>query len=247
MPRILGLLIVLALVTVACDSGDSEGFLSTDEPNQTGDAPSQSGDVPAECDRQPPYTIHAEALNQPVAGAPEVEVVDAIAQRIPVVRNAEGDLLEGEAKEQADAEAATTDLAIYAIHAADFPLDPEEFDGFGFARVEPPADGTMAVVSVLPPTAEGMSPGDVITHGQPEFEATTTFTTLGAYLQTADRGPSESAFTDMIGDVTILALDDDTICLRADVSVSDGDDPVAVIEGVIVADVVRVDDNFYLT
>ncbi len=240
MPRILGLLIALALVAAACDSGDSDGSSSTDEPNQ-------SGDAPAECDRQPPYSIHAEGLGEPVAGRPEFEVVDAIAQRIPVVPNAEGGLLEGEAKEQADAEAATTDLAIYAIHAADFPLDPEEFDGFGFARVEPPADGAMAVVSVLPPTAAGMSPGDVITHGEPEFEATTTFSTLGAYVQTADRGPSESAFTDMVGGVTILAVDDDSICVRADISVMDGDDPVAVIEGVIVADVVRVDDNFYLT
>lgn len=240
MHRTLGLLIALALVTTACDSGDSDGPSSAD-------GPGRSGDVPAECDRQPPYTIRAEGLSEPAAGAPEFEVVDAVAQRIPVVPNAEDGLLEGEAKEQADAEAATTDLAIYAIHAADFPLDPEEFDGFGFARVEPPADGAMAVVSVLPPTAEGMSPGDVITHGEPEFEATTTFSTLGAYVQTSDRGPGDNAFTDMTGDVTILAVDDDTICVRADVSVMDGDDPVAVIEGVIVAEVVRVDDNFYLT
>lgn len=240
MHRLLGLLITLVIVTAACASGDSEG-------SSAADGPSQSADAPAECDRRPPYTIRAEGLNEPAAGAPEFEVTDAVAQRVPVVPNAEGGLLEGEAKEQADAEAATTDLATYAIHAADFPLDPEEFDGFGFGRVEPPADGAMAVVSVLPPTAEGMSPGDVITHGDPEFEATTTFATLGAYVQTSDRGPGDNAFTDMTGDVTILALDDNSICVRADVSVMDGDDPVAVIEGVIVADVVRVDDSFYLT
>lgn len=250
MKRWATILVSLAVITAACGGGDGDST-ATEAANggtsSDGAAPAENSDRPSECDRDLPYTVRAEGLNEPTAGSPEFEVTHAFAQRIPVVPGESGNILEGAEKEAADEEARTTDLAIYAIHLADYPLERDQFDGFGFARPEVPEGGTLAVVSILPPTLDGLQAGDVVRHGEPQFESVTTFSTLSAVVQTAERDNFDNAFTDMDGQVEVLALDDESICVDIDITIRDGDESIAAIEGDVVAEVVRVSDAFYMT
>ncbi len=247
-PRLLTILAAVAMLSAACSgssgSADESGGANSAAGSDGGDG---SAAAPAECDREPPYTIRAEGHNEPAGGAAEWEVTHALAQRVPIVPGESGELLEGEEKEAADEQARTTDLALIGFQLADFPLEREELEGFGFAQPEPPAGATLVSVGIVPPTEAGLAAGDVVTAGDPEYDSVTSFSTLSVVVQTSERSHSDNAFTDMTGEVEILALDDESVCARADVVLTNGDEPVATVEGVLVAEVVRVSERFYLT
>lgn len=200
----------------------------------------------AECET-PPLTMRLEALADPPAGGAAVEVTDAVARRVPIVPNPEGGgTSDPEELEAGQEEAATTDLASYSIYLADFEIDRDELESFGFGEVQPEPGGTIATTTIVPTTLDGFANGDVADGSDVEYEATTTFSSLQVIVADDDQDGLLS-FDDVAGGIEILHLADDTICVDMDVEILLDDEPVAAARGVVAAPIVRAPDEFFFT
>lgn len=227
---------VWLLAGCGTDDGDDDGGGDSDG----------AAALPTEC-TEPPLTMRLEALGESPAGSADFEVTDAVARRVPIVPRPDGETA-GDPEELAAAqeEATTTDLALYAIYLADFEIDRDELEGFGFGEVQPEPGGTIGTVNIVPTTMDGFATGDVADGGDIEYETTTTFGSLGVTV-VGEEQDGFTAFDDVDGQVEILALDDDTICVDIDVELQLSGEPVVAAEGVVTAPIVRAPDEFFYT
>lgn len=219
MRRLPALLAVLLLTVAACgDDGSSSAV------GDAGDAPADEADggeaaapLPPECETETPFTLPIEGgENLPGVDGPTFEAVSVVAGQQPIVPNPDDELT----PEEIEAAAPTTPIVAYTIYFADFDLTLDDVTGLLGPR--PDEGETMIFVSVVPPTADGLEVGDVVTQGRPEFESITTFGMLGAQLvtETVEDPPGFTLDSDGPGTAEVLFLDDERICL--DISLGGG-------------------------
>lgn len=246
--RPFALLAAVGLVLVACgDDGGGATEDPTDEATPGGDGGSGGTEVPDSCEAVP-LTMAVEAFGDHPAGAAEFEVVDAVVRRVPILLGVDAPAADAEELEAMQARAAESPVALYSLYVADFEIDRSVLEGYGFGDITPPPGGTIGVLSIVPPTEEGLAVGDVI-DGDAEiaYETTTTFGTLGLMVL-SDTRTSQDGYSAISGQVEVEALGDDVACLAVDVSFLDFDDqPVSRIAGTVVAPVVHADPSFFFT
>jgi hypothetical protein len=234
-------LVAVGLVVAAGACGGSDDGRSAGGSSSGG----SGGELPAAC-REAPVTMRLEALTDPPAGDADFEVTDAVARRIPILAGESQSTSDPDELAEQQAWAANTDLALFSIYLADFEIDRGLLEGFGFGDVDPEPGGTIGALAIVPTTEDGFATGDVARSGELEYDVNTTFTSLGLTIRSEEHDEPE-AFTDALGRVEILSLDDDTICVDVDVQIENSGQPIAAAEGVIAAPIVRPPDSFYLT
>jgi hypothetical protein len=193
-------------------SGPGDGADGGSEPTDDNDGGggTAAADLPEQCPTETPFTVPVEGgENLPGIDGPEFQAAAAVASAQPIVPDPDGEMT----PEEIEAVAADTDLVSYTIYVADFPLT-DSLSSFG---VRVPDDGTLLGFTVLPPTEAGLSVGDVVTGGTPEFESVTTFATLGVYYETGTAEDTPNLASDRLvdpGEAEVLHLDDEWICVR---------------------------------
>ncbi len=165
--------------------------------------------LPAECSR-PPVTATVQREGNAPAGSATFEVVDAVALPIPIVPNPDSTIEPADVAELA----ATTDLLGYSIVFGD-ELIPDE--SAMFVGYEPVEDGKLrALVSVFPSSAIPLAVGDVVTDGRAEG-LSIPLPTIGMDLKTSE-DDTNTYLNSVIGQVEVLAITADTVCLDIDLS-----------------------------
>lgn len=222
----------IAMAGVACGGGESSSSAPTTEGSQ----------LPEAC-AEVPFTMQLQAFTPPPTGSAELEITDAVARRVPILPNADTASDAAQIQAQAD-EAAATDFALYNIYVADFPIDRSPIEGYGFGEVEPEPGGTLGVISIIPPTTEPLAAGDVITDGELAYETVTTFAPVSLTVESTEH-PLGDGYSDVAGQVEILHLDDEQLCVAVDLELTNAGEPVVTGKGTFVAPIVRADRSFY--
>lgn len=238
MRRSLGLLIGFALLLASCGGNGGGG------PGPGGGDGGQ--DLPAECP-QTPFTMRLEADYEEALGGEEFTVQDAVARRVPILPGLEptDDPDEIAAREE---QAAQTDLALYTVYLSDAQIDRTAIEGFGFGLVEPEPGQLVASLSIVPSDEAGFEAGDVVdADGDFEYDPTTTLAELSLIVSTAEEPQPFQAIDETEGQVEVVALTEDAICLEVDVEMSYQGELVAAARGVVAAPVVRPPSSLYFT
>lgn len=226
-------------VLAACGGGGSD-------PSSGGDGGDGAGGLPERCER-PPVTMRLEAGGTAPAGGEQVEVRDAVARRVPILPGVgtASDPEEIAANEEA---AAATDLALYQVYLSDSEIDRSILTSSGFGVVEPQSGELVAQLGLVPESEEGFSHGDVVDNdGEFEYEADTTFGELTLTVLSGDEPASVQGYDTTEGQVEILHVDDQVLCLDIDVQLSQGGELIYAARGVVSAEVVRAPRSFYFT
>ena len=199
--------------------------------------------LPAAC-QEVPVTLDLQAGGEHPAGSDAFEATDAAARRVAVLP---GEMaFDPSALSGLQAEAKVTPLAAYVVYLADFEIDREQLSGTGFGDLDPGAGQTIGALSILPATEDGLAAGDVVMPGEPEYETRSTLVTLQLTVF-ADGDTTPQAYTDATGQVEVLQVDDETICVDADVTFENGGEMVYRMKGAVLAPVVRASDAFFFT
>lgn len=142
--------------------------------------------------------------------------------------------------------AKSTDLAVHTLYLADFPIERGELTGSGFGLIAPTPGGTIGAVSIAPTRVTGFEVGDVVIGtAKPSYKTLTSLLPLSGTVMSAEH-PGPDAFTDISGQVTVLHLSEDVICLDMSFEVRNGLSAVAAVQGVVAAPVLRSGDSFFL-
>jgi hypothetical protein len=194
--------------------------------------------VGARCEK-PPVDVRLEQGDPPAGGA-EFRATDGVARRVPILVGREEPGRTPAELRRLERQAAKTKLALYQIYLADFRLPRRDVRGpsaSAFFTPTPTADEVAATLSIVPTKPRGFKPGDVVTlEDDLEYETTTTFSTVGLGIITAD---GESASGEPSGQVKVLALDAREICVDVDFELTVDGAIVAAIEGTFAVPVVR--------
>lgn len=234
---------VAALVLASCGgSDDGNGSGASTEGGAT--APSTSSQaLPAACTK-PPLSMRLEALGAAPTGGAEFKVTDAAARRVPIVLGEKDGGTDAAATARQIKKAKTSKVALYTLYLADYSIDRKELTGNGFGALKPPPGGTIGTLSIVPSRDIGLQVGDVVTFAnKPGYETSTTLSPLGLTIE-SDQHPGPDAYTDITGQVTVLALSDDLICLDIDMEVLGVGGPALAAKGVVVAPVYRAGESF---
>jgi hypothetical protein len=213
----------------------------------SGDGRGDAVDLPDEC-AEPPLTMALEGFGEEPAGSSDFEVTDAVVRRVPILTGVEGTTADPAELAELEARAAESPIALYSLYVADFEIDRSVLEGFGFGEVTPPPGGTVGTITIVAPNEDGLTTGDVV-DGDTEiaYEATTTFAPLGL-LVASDSRSGRDAYTDVEGQVEVLALTDDVLCLGVDVTLIGLDgEPASSATGTVVAPIVRSSPSFFFT
>lgn len=234
-PRTIALLAATALALASCGgSGSGSGGDEAAEPGST---------VPEAC-ASPPVTMDLRSGGDAPAGSESFEVTDAVARRVAILPGQMA--FDPSALSTLEAEAKVTPLALYSIYLADFDIDRSLIEGVGFGDVPTAAGQTLGVLTLVPTDEGGFATGDVVTDGELGYDLTTSLTplSLAVYADGQDLG---IAYTDVAGQVEILALDEETICVQVDVTLTNEGELVYAASGTVEAPVVRAADAFFYT
>ena len=210
----------LALATalaVALASGFAAAGCGDDDPSAATTDATESG-LHHACD-DPPTTIALEGVGDQRLGSAAFHVVDAVALRVPL----------------STGDGSTVDT--YALHLADFEIERRNL-AYAAAALIPPPDGTLGILTVVPPTEAGLAVGDIVDHDARLSYETTTSPDPLALIVTSTGSSSPPAFRSF-GGVEVLELDDDLLCLSMNVTFADVQGrTVSSVRGAIVAPVV---------
>ena len=191
----------------------------------------------------PPLTMRLEA-GGPALGGHKVEITDAVARRVPILPKAKATT---PSEQAALAEqAGKTDLAAYSLYLSDFDIDRTELTGSGFGMITPPEGKTVGVLSIVPPKKQGLKAGDTIANDPIAYATTTTFAPVQLTVATSE-DQTPRAYTDVKGQVEVLAVDDDQICLAIDVVFENQGELRYAAKGTVAAPVVRSGPSFFFT
>jgi hypothetical protein len=194
--------ITLLLVAVAC-SDDDTASRPTDS--------TLSSPLPTEC-RLPPFTVTAMRDGESPTGSERYEVVGAAVLPIPLVPDRDERLDLGEAQERGK----STSLLMYSMVFGDEPIDAGELSVFG--GYEPTEDHTRGFVSIIPSSPDRpLRPGDVIAPGPAGLNTFTVLTRVGMDFKSVP-GELTSYLDGAQGEVKILALTDEAMCLDVDLT-----------------------------
>jgi len=196
--------------------------------------------------RTPPLTVTV--LPGPIgtAGPADLAVTDAVARRVPIVPRPADAPRDPATVARLQKKAARTDLALYTMYLADFPIPRAELRGGGFGEVVAPAGRTVVAVTVVPTARRGFRAGDVAEVAPFAYDATTTFAPLS--LVTNSSGTRGTyAYDGVEGGVEIRELTEKAICLDLDVRFTRSGRPVASARGTVEAPVVRAAPSFFYT
>ncbi|MEP1124785.1 MAG: hypothetical protein ABJH68_12945 [Ilumatobacter sp.] len=191
----------------------------------TASAETAGAGLPAEC-VAPPVTVVAQRIGSSPLGSDAFTVVDAVAVPIPIVPNPDGAV---DATERATL-AAATDLLGYSLVFGDSEI---EGDGAVFFQFDPTTPDTLrGLVSIYPPTGVPFAAGDVVTYGEVQG-LSIPLPTVGMDLSAFD-ADTNTYLNDPTGQVTVLGVNDDALCLDVDLTwtVDQPDDNTLTIRGV---------------
>jgi len=183
--------------------------------------------LPAKC-VPPPVAVTAQRVGSSPLGSDAFGLIDAVAIPIPIVPNPDAALSAEETKTLA----VTTDLLGYSLVFAD-----EEITGGGrmFFQFEPSTAGKLrGLVSIFPAAGAPLVAGDVVVYGE-AAGLSIPLPTMGADLVAFDQG-TNTYLNEPTGQVAVLGITDDAVCLDVDLTwkVNDPDDNVLTIQGVFV-------------
>lgn len=232
------LAVLLASTLLAACGGGGGSEDAAEETTTTTEAA-----LPAEC-QAPPVTLDLRAEGDRPAGSEAFEATEAVALRTPILP---GELaFDGSSLSSAQSKAEITPLAAYSIYLSDFEVDQAELTGRGLGVITPPDGGTLGVLSLVPPTEEGLAVGDVITSEDLGYETNSSLRQL-SLMVIADGQAAGMPYTDVTGQAEVLALTDDQICVDFDVTFENQGEVVYAGSGVVAAPVVRSDPAFFFT
>ena len=222
------------LILVACGDdgnggtgaspGDTADTAATTDTAAVTTQPTGAG-LPAEC-VAPPVTVTAQRVGSSPLGSDTFGLIDAVVIPLPIVPNPDGAISAEETKTLA----ATTDLLGYSLVFAD-----EEITGGGrmFFQFEPSAAGKLrGLVSIFPSAGMPLAAGDVVVYGEASG-LSIPLPTFGADLVAFDQ-KLNTYLNDPAGQVAVLGITDDAVCLDVDLTwdVNNPDDNVLTIRGV---------------
>ncbi|RMH84172.1 MAG: hypothetical protein D6683_01995, partial [Actinomyces sp.] len=252
---VVAVLVALAALAAACgsgssDAGDAEGTPSSlpadadvDDAAGNGTASADAADSLPEGCSLPPVTLRLEAGGPAAAGGPAVTVSDAVAVRVPILPGA--DLVHSSRDELIDA-AGSTPLALYSLFLADFPIDRSRLGGF--TSLKPGPGQLLATLSIVPTSPDGFHTGDVAdTAGDFAYETVTTFAETQLVVLGGDHPGALAAYDDAGGEVRILHLDEQVLCVDIDLTYTRDGEMVYAGAGVVAAPVLRANDDFFFT
>ena len=169
------------------------------------------------------------------AGSATFEVVGAAALPIPLIPDTDNTLTPSQAAELG----ATTPLLAYILFFGDEPFGPDDVSTFG--GYEPEGVGkSRGNIGLFPHTTTPLAVGDVVVGGSlDELGLQTTFNRIGLDFKAA---PDELTgyLNEVQGSITILALDDDFLCIDVDLTwdysdFSSSADGVLTVQGIFTA------------
>lgn len=234
LPRALLALLLVAVGVAGC-SGDDEG--TPDDPTE-GEAAAPAGCQP------PPVELTVRGGDGGVGGARGLQVVDAVARRVAIIPGAM--VFDPSALSALESQAGITPLALYSLSVSSGEIDREPLAGVGLVEVEPVADETVATLTLIPTDESGLVEGSVLTDGELGYDTTAELRPLGlTVLRGEDRIAHE--VDEVEGQVTVLQLTDELICVDVDLTVRELGQIVAELRGVVQAPVVRASDAFFVT
>lgn len=224
--------VVLAVVVAACSDGG--GGEVAEEP---------VGGAPEAC-IGPPVSM---AIGDDGAGNRPFAVTDAVARRVAILPGRMA--FDPAGLSALQSQAGVTPLALYTLYVADFEIDREPLSEVGLVEVEPTTGQTVAALTIVPTDEAGLVEGSVVTDGDLGYETSAELRPLGlAVLRDEDRlGDQLDEVDEVEGQVTVLQLTDDAVCLEVDVTVRAVGQVVAALQGVVQAPVVRASDAFFVT
>lgn len=177
----------------------------------------------------PPFTATAQRVGSAPIGSDAFGVTDAVAVPIPVVPNPDGAL----SADETTSLAGTTDLLGYSLVFADEPIVGA---GGMFFEYEPVTAGKLrGLVSIFPATGVPFVAGDVVSYGVvPGLSIP--LPTIGLDLAAFDQS-TNSYLGDPVGQVTVLGITHDAMCLDVDLTwaLNDPADNTLTIRGVFAA------------
>jgi hypothetical protein len=200
------------LVLAGCSGGDDDAAA----PQTTAAAVTDTVALPPECENRADTIVFERTGSNP-AGSQQLPLVTAVALPVPIVPDAD----RVRSTDQLRTEAAATDTLTYVIYVGD-----EEFPSTSVSLFSdgPSEEGKVRGSITLTPTSTPLKTGDVVQAGTPELDTFTTLSTLTADIKTA-AGQFTAYRGDLQGEVRVLALTDDTLCIDADLTwpTSDGE------------------------
>jgi len=215
----LALVLALTGLLAACGGGGDRSARPRNTESTAGAGTAVSSDtssagtaLPEEC-TPAPYTVVAQRDGGQPAGSSAFEVAGSAGLPIPLVPDKEQVLTPAQVNEQG----ATTSLLGYIVFFGDEPFGPGDVSTFG--GYEPEAAGkSRGNIGLFPNSNTPLAIGDVLTPGTLEpLGMLTTFNRINMDFKAA---PDElTGYLDGIkGSVTILALDNEFICIDVDLS-----------------------------
>lgn len=193
----------------------------------------------------PPLTMRVEAGGTNPVGSTSMRVTDGVARRVPIMPNAKVDFNDMKARAALEKRAAKTPLALYTIYLSDFKIPRSALQGFG--DVPPSATGTIATLTLVPPTKKGFKAGDVVTAREIDYDTITTFGPVGLTVRSARNASAPLAYTDVVGKAKILELTSKRMCVDIDFELRNGSALVTALQGTVAVPVVRAASSFYFT
>jgi hypothetical protein len=202
-------------------------------------APAMAGAGPDRSCDGPPVRMRLESRD-PAAGGSRFRVTDGVARRVPILTGRDGPATTRKETEELRDEAAETKLALYQVHLADFRIPRRLLTGelaSAFATPTPEPGQLVGTLSIVPTKRRGLRAGDVVdVDDEIRFDTVTTFATVGLGITTAD---GETGSGTPSGEVEIVAVDDDEICVDVDFQLVDDGQVVAAAQGTVSVPVVR--------
>ncbi|MGH9164163.1 MAG: hypothetical protein ACRDZW_01445 [Acidimicrobiales bacterium] len=234
---------VLATLALASCGGGDDGGGGGDAKAKTQTSTAAQA-LPPAC-AKPPLTMRLEARGETPAGGPEFKVTDAAARRVPIVLGEKQGTDPASVARQT-MKAKVSQVAFYTLYLSDSRIDRKELTGNGFGNLKPPPGGTIGALSIVPGRDVGLKVGDVVTYAaKPDYETVTTFSAITLSID-SDQHHGPDALNDITGQVTVLALTDDVICLDINIEVVNAGAPVLAAKGVVAAQVYRSGESWFL-
>lgn len=232
-----GAMLVAAAFTLAAGACGGSGSDAGEVPPTTAPGP------PSAC-AEAPVTMDLRAGGDKPAGDLELTVVDAVARRVPILPGAlafdPGELGALESK------AAITPLGAYVVYLADFAISPDGLEVNGPAEIVPGEGQTLAAITLVPTAETGFAQNMVVVDGPLDYETNTGLVPLTLTVRSS-ADSAEPMVSDMKGQLEILYLDDQTICVAYDMTAENEGEMVYRAAGVISMPVVDAPTTYFLT
>ena len=195
----------------------------------------------------PPVTMRLEAGGSAPVGGASFSVSDGVARRVAILPKAKADFTDTKARARLEDQAAKTSLALYTVYLADFEIPRTELKGFSFGDIKPTGTGTIATLSIVPPTRKGFVAGAVVTSGTVGYDTTTSLAPIGLTVRSDRNASAALPYTTVLGQVKIIELTAKRLCLDIDVEVRNGTQLVTAARGIVAVPVMRAANSFYFT